>query len=77
MDQELNTKLAHQAIAQKKAILSEYRELYDMDDILSADTWGTEEIAKRAQRLAELAQTKVWRLGPPKSQPTTIPDVDG
>lgn len=62
IDEDINTELDSKPFEVKKAILAKYKDSYDLDDILAADTWGTEQIVARAQRLAEKARTEVWDL---------------
>lgn len=63
VDENLNGELSHKSFTEKKTILSRFRELYDIDDILEADEWGSAQIEARAQRLAVLARNEVWLLG--------------
>ena len=62
LDEQLNNQLGHKVFAEKKKILAEHRGSYDLDDVLSADTWGPTQIAARANRLARVARESTWSL---------------
>lgn len=61
VDRNLNSALGAKPFAEKKAILSERSQAYDVADVLSAGTWGETEVRERSRRLAVLAYETVWR----------------
>lgn len=59
---DLNSKLGHSPFAAKKAVLAEQSGNYDLQDVLSADTWDERHVHERAQRLAKYAYDSVWTV---------------
>ncbi len=62
MSEDVNGQLANKSAMQKKRILSTRRDNYFIDDFLDAPNWGHAEIQARAEKMADLAVTKVWKL---------------
>jgi hypothetical protein len=60
--EDLNAKLDDKPFAAKRGILKKQAAFYDLDDVVSANDWGEEEVAERAARLGRLAYDSAWKV---------------
>ena len=62
IDKDLNQTLGDKDFSLKKGILVDFTQTYDLSDVMKAEEWGTQEVADRGLRLANLAYYQVWKL---------------
>lgn len=62
VSETLNQRLGNKSFETKQSILEDFSTIYDIEDVLEASTWTSEEVEARARRLAGLAYDNVWKI---------------
>lgn len=62
VDATLNERLGNKSFGEKRSILSDFLNSYDVGFVINQSEWGARQVAERRELLAAMAYDKVWKI---------------